>query len=197
MTQSPLTLGGFYHIYNRGNNGETIFKEERNYRYFLNLYGKYIAPIVNTYAYCLLGNHFHILLQIKQRSRLENLYSLKEISQHFATFFGTYTKAINKAYSRTGSLFEGRFKRKPISQNHYFAHLIVYIHRNPQLHGFVDDYRHWPYSSYQAFNTQKPTRLNREAALECFDGQDHFFHVHEKSYDFESIAPLVEDDFIG
>ncbi len=64
-TLSPLQPGVYYHIYNRGNNGENLFKEERNYTYFLTLYEKYITPIAFTYAYCLLINHFHILVRIK------------------------------------------------------------------------------------------------------------------------------------
>ncbi len=158
MSYPPLQFRVCYHIYNRGNNGEFVFKEERNYHYFLGLYAKYIAPIADTYAYSLLNNHFHFSLRIKDQDELsvaKQPGSSEEpgclvISQSFATFFGTYTKAINKAYSRTGTLFEGRFKRKPITDNSYFTRLITYIHQNPQLHGFVDDYRDWPYSSYQA-----------------------------------------------
>ena len=65
MAHQPLEFGVIYHIYNCGNNGETIFPEERNYKYFMQLYGKYIAPIADTFAYCLLRNHFHLLVRIK------------------------------------------------------------------------------------------------------------------------------------
>ena len=57
----PLAYDGYYHIYNRGNNRENIFKETRNYRYFLTLYAKHIEPVADTFAYCLLPNHFHWL----------------------------------------------------------------------------------------------------------------------------------------
>lgn len=56
---SALSFDQFYHIYNRGNNRENIFFEERNYRYFMELYAHHVAPVVETYAYCLLHNHFH------------------------------------------------------------------------------------------------------------------------------------------
>jgi len=65
MKPIPLQYGLYYHIYNRGNNRENIFLEERNYRYFLQLYLKYIEPIAWTFAYCLLRNHFHFLVRIK------------------------------------------------------------------------------------------------------------------------------------
>ena len=61
----PLHYGQYYHIYNRGNNRETLFVEDRNYRHFLRLYAKHITPVADTYAYCLLGNHFHFLVCIK------------------------------------------------------------------------------------------------------------------------------------
>ena len=61
----PLQYGKYYHIFTRGNNREDIFLEERNYRHFLQLYAKHIMPIADTYAYCLLRNHFHLLVRIK------------------------------------------------------------------------------------------------------------------------------------
>jgi len=61
---APLEYGEYYHIYNRGNNREDVFFEERNYRHFLSLYAKYILPNADTYAYCLLRNHFHLLVRI-------------------------------------------------------------------------------------------------------------------------------------
>ena len=61
-----LQPGRYYHIYNRGNNRENLFLEERNYRHFLKLYARYVAPVADTYAYCLLKNHFHLLVRIKE-----------------------------------------------------------------------------------------------------------------------------------
>ncbi len=99
MSQLSLQFGISYHIYNRGNNGENIFVEERNYSYFLRLYAKYIAPIADTFAYCLLRNHFHILLRVKQFDTIMDEHGsfkepcsldIKWLSQQFATFFGTY-----------------------------------------------------------------------------------------------------------
>ena len=62
----PLQPGQYYHIYNRGINGEPLFREERNHRHFLKLWAKYIEPLADTYAYCLLNNHFHFLVRIKE-----------------------------------------------------------------------------------------------------------------------------------
>ena len=63
MKYEPLQYNKFYHIYNRGNNGENIFIEDRNYAFFLSLIQKYILPISEVHAYCLLKNHFHLLIK--------------------------------------------------------------------------------------------------------------------------------------
>ncbi len=63
MPNAPLEFGQYYHIYNRGNNRENLFVEEREYPYCLRLYGKYILPVAQTFAYCLLPNQFHFLIR--------------------------------------------------------------------------------------------------------------------------------------
>ena len=152
MDKANLQFNQYYHMYNRGNNREALFKEERNYYYFLDLYRKYIYPIADLYAYCLLPTHFHFLLRIKSLAELEGIYQEEsQIWRQVMTFLGIYTKAINKTYNRSGHLFEGRYSRKIVLKDEYFFHLISYIHQNPQTHGIVSNFRIWPYSSYQAY----------------------------------------------
>jgi REP element-mobilizing transposase RayT len=100
-----------YHIYNRGNNKETLFKESKNYNYFLSLWKKYIEPVAETYCYNLLPNHFHFFI----RTRTTRLYSnnteilkSENYSKAFADLFNAYAKAINNQYNRSGSLFQER-----------------------------------------------------------------------------------------
>ena len=104
MDQSKLKWGHTYHIYNRGNNRGRIFFELENYDYFMRLYKKYIAAVAELFAYCLLPNHFHLLLSIKDQGDLEDSRE-GIISAKFGTFLGTYVKAINHRDQRTGSLF--------------------------------------------------------------------------------------------
>jgi hypothetical protein len=80
----PLQDGYFYHIYNRGTNGEPLFREDRNYRHFLKLYATYIAPIAKSYAYCLLNNHFHFLLCIRTVEE-QLIYAQTQIGPVFKT----------------------------------------------------------------------------------------------------------------
>ncbi len=208
---SPLEYGQYYHIYNRGNNGENLFFEERNYPHFLKLYAHYILPVADTYTYCLLRNHFHILVRIKteeeQAKTLQTLrvsetlrvskpgvFKPKSPSQQFGNLFNAYAKGINKAYGRTGSLFENPFGRVAVTSDSYLVHLVTYIHQNPQKHGFVTDFRAWPYSSYHAVVSQQPTRLERDEVLAWFQGPVAFEDAHRRMVSDAQIAPLAPDD---
>lgn len=111
MKQDVLEPGGTYHIFNRGNNKEDIFREAVNYDYFLQLLKKYIIPIADVYAYCLLKNHFHFLLRIKDAQDLPPKFCERP-HLAFSHLFNAYTKAINKRYGRSGSLFQEHIKRK-------------------------------------------------------------------------------------
>ena len=195
-----LQFGCYYHIYTRGNNGETIFREARNYEYFMRLYARHIPPVADTYAYCLLKNHFHLLVRIKTEAEIRNevMQTIQETfrvsktlkvslevsarapSQAFSNLLNAYTKAVNKAYRRSGSLFEHPFGRVEVTNQAYFARLVIYIHQNPQRHGLIADFRDWPYSSYNALCSTKPTQLQREQTLAWFGDRNHFVRAHAK-----------------
>ena len=223
MANEPLEFGQYYHVYNRGNNREKLFVEERNYPYFLDLYAKYILPIADTFAYCLLSNHFHFFIRTYTEEEQETywreqqeaadeesgpisqigplsspatppVFKLRQPSRAFNNMFIAYARALNKATGRTGALFESPFGRKPVADDVYYRNLVVYIHQNPQLHGFVDDFRAWTWSSYNAFFSMKPTNIKRTAVVDWFDGPRQFESRHIETADRMQIAELVEDD---
>ena len=167
---APLVEGQYYHIYNRGNNKENIFYEPRNYHYFLRKYDEYLSSYLETYAYCLLPNHFHLQVRVKdgvpndaipQRDGIGSA-----VSEQFRRFFITYSQAINKQEERTGSLFEKSFKRIAIESNSHLKYLIYYIHANPERHGLIDDFRKYEYNSYQRILLDKPSKLCKKAVLQ-------------------------------
>jgi putative transposase len=222
---SPLLCNTYYHIYNRGINRENIFVQERNYAYFLKLYIKFIEPVADTFAYCLLRNHFHILVRIKaEQEMIEYAKTLKvssarqqpagldgfapkdisrtskplgslSPSKKFSDFFNAYAKAINNAYGRTGSLFQHPFGRVMITSDMQFYRVIAYIHQNPQKHGFVEDFREWKYSSYDAILSEKPTHLQRATVLGWFGNKNEYTNVHaEWVNDLQSKAFAGDDN---
>ncbi|HUS01313.1 MAG TPA: hypothetical protein VMY77_06280, partial [Chitinophagaceae bacterium] len=147
--------------------------EAKNYPHFLFLWKKYIEPVALTFCYSLQPNHFHFLIYTKDS------ISEKEISKAFSNCFNAYAKSINKAYSRTGSLFQERFGRKCINDSKYFLEVIFYIHSNIQKHGLKDDFRSYLYSSYISFLSDKPTLLQRDEVLNWFGGKKEFIKFHE------------------
>ncbi len=197
-----LERGKYYHIYNRGNNRENIFVEERNYRYFLQLYARYIEPVADTYAYCLMRNHFHVLgrMRTEEEIRLDpkGLQDpwglLPDPGQQFGKLFNAYAKAINKAYQRTGSLFQNPFRRKEVTSDAYFRQLVTYLHRNPQKHGFVKDFRDWPYSSYHALLSDKPTYVKRVEVLDWFGDARTLVEFHLRDVDEREVAPVLLEE---
>lgn len=166
--QIPLETGKVYHIYNRGINGTPIFKAPKNYSHFLKLYAKYCASVVDTYAYCLLGNHFHFLVRVKEalptyadlypeipaEKLTEKSKETVKPSQQFGHFFNAYAQYFNHTLQpkRTGGLLEDSFRRIEVENEFYFSNLVQYIHQNPEKHGFVTDFRDYPYSSYPAIS---------------------------------------------
>ena len=157
--------------------------------------------MVETYAYCLMPNHFHLLVSIKDDKEISDLilnnkfstkYKAKTdskereklmslfISKQFAKLFSSYTQAYNKVYSRMGSLFMKNFKRKHITRESYFIYLINYIHLNPVNHGFVNKPCEWGFSSYNDILSDKPSILKQDFVLESFGGISNFIECHSK-----------------
>lgn len=153
---------------------EKIFLGKReNYNYFLNLLAKHILSVTDIYAYCLLKNHFHLLIKITDF----------KAEQKFSNFFNAYAKAYNRKYNRTGKLFEDRFKRKEITDDFYLIELIYYIHSNSQKHKITVDFRDYPFSSYLSIISAKKIHLKREKVLQWFGGIELFekYHLEKKN----------------
>lgn len=200
--KEPLDFGNYYHIYNRGNNGINIFFEKENYEYFLKLYHQYIHPIAETFAWCLMKNHFHILVYIRSEKEvlIDSLeYSTVdkpkklEPSKQFGHLFNAYTQAINKKYSRTGSLFEKPFERKRVTSEKYLQNLIYYIHHNPVHHGFTKTACEYPWSSYESVISDKPTKLKRDEVVAIYGSKENFIVYHSEEQDLDTIFDLIID----
>lgn len=197
-----LEFGNYYHIYNRGNNYENIFLEERNYDYFLSLYEKHLLPIADLFVYCLIPNHFHFLLKIKCESDLtsfkDEIEKLKEtsiehlfISRKFSNFFNAYTKAINKGYNRRGSLFQERFGRINVNDEKYLSNLIYYIHANSVKHGLTNNFINYPHSSYKVIVENEVTIINKDHVLRWFGGLTEFLKYHRRDVIENEILNLI------
>lgn len=168
MTCERLCFGSCYHLFYSGNPKEALFRLEEDYHSFLDLYQKYLSPIVYLYAYCLLPTHLHLLLRIKDKSKIEYVYSNSAmLGLQFSNLFGAYTKYINRSYPRSGRLFDGGTTRELPRKVGLICDLIIYIHQNPQIHGIISDFRYWPFSSCYAYLRQdRRSMIAKEVLLD-------------------------------
>ena len=140
--KAELRAGEHYHVFNRGNNYSAIFFERENYLYFLRQMRKYLAiEAVETVAYCLMPDHYHLLLRLVA----------DDLSTPMQGLSLSYTKAVNKRHGRVGALFQGRFKAVRVDRDEYLLHLSRYIHLNPVTAGLVRQPEDWEFSSYRDY----------------------------------------------
>lgn len=183
MNTQPITEGNYFHIYSRGVNSENIFRKQRNYYYFLQQYKEYCADIFDTLAYALLKNHFHLFVYVKEDVEVSKYNGTGVIklnaSKQLSHFFNSYAQLINKAYRRTGPLFESPFERKLVDDNSYITDLIFYCHYNPQLHGFVKNFKEWAFTSYNSILNNDNTICASQKILDWFGNKEAFQKAHE------------------
>jgi REP element-mobilizing transposase RayT len=178
MKQDFFEPGVVYHVFNRGNNHENIFIEEKNYPFFLSLMTKYLLPVADIYAYSLLKNHFHLVLRIKDKEMLPEKMKVKPYLA-FSNLFNSYTKSINEVYNRMGSLFQEHPQRIRVEDDEYLMQLIAYIHLNPVKHKFTEDFKNYKYSSYMAYTTNRYTRIDTEYIMSLFGDKANFEYWHD------------------
>ncbi len=151
---AQLTAGVCYHVYNRGNNRQTIFFSPDDYALFIRRLRGYIlgeplpGPLripagrgAQLLAYCLMPNHYHLLL-VPAENDLSHRMQLLSIS---------FTKAMNARHTRVGSLFQGQFQAIAVDRDAYLVSLTVYLHLNPVRGGLTAQPEEWPYSSYRDY----------------------------------------------
>jgi putative transposase len=191
---------GIFHVYNRTNNKELLFKSDENRLYFLKQFAKYLSPFLDTFCWNLLPNHFHFLVQIKSMEEIKNHLKsvptelLKPIEKQYLTdaattelllelewkrFFTSYSMAFNKQQNRIGNLFHRPFKRIEIDKESYFTQAIVYIHANAQHHNLCKDFTQHKWTSWHSMLSNNPTGLKREEVLEWFGGLEKFIQIHK------------------
>ena len=135
-----FTQDHYYHIYNRGAGRHNLFIEQDNYLYILRQMKNYLTKFsLVMIAYCLMPNHYHYLL------RQDGIVSVGELPKRL---FGGYSRAVQRRYNWTGTLFEDRFQARHVDSDSYLRHLCRYIHANPVKDGLVQHLEEWPYSNY-------------------------------------------------
>ena len=181
----------FYHIYNRGVNGEKTFLVDENYKFFLSKVNLFLSPVCDIYAYCLMPNHFHFLVKVKSEKDFSEELKLKAfktnglhsydsiISKQISKLISSYSQAFNRFNKvRSGNLFESPFKRLKIENEEYLRNVLIYIHQNSlSLHPDLEKYK---YSSYKDILLNDNFLVKTQHVIELFDDLDNFKLNHNK-----------------
>ncbi len=151
----------WYHIMNRGRRGDTIFKSKDDLSTFIELL-KELSEVFNVRvaAYCLMSNHYHLLVQTPDAN----------ISRAMRHLNGVYTQRYNKVHGYDGPLFRGRYKSILVELDSYVLELVRYIHKNPLKAGIVNDIEKYQWSTHKAYlsNAKKWEWLNKDYILKLF-----------------------------
>lgn len=182
----PLRItyaGAYYHVTSRGNERKDIFKSRRDREQFLS----YLESSVTRYgaiihAYCLMTNHYHLLLETPEGN-------LPEIMRHIN---GAYTNYYNTKRKRAGHLFQGRYKAILIEADEYLMELTRYIHLNPVRGGLSEKPEAHPWSSYQDYIGSRPAPvwLRTNMVMERFGDSKRYRQFVEEMLGKEYESPL-------
>lgn len=190
----PLKADKFYHLYNRAIGNEKLFLSANNYQYFLTKMKQHILPVADIYAYCLLPNHFHLLVRIRSFDELISFYLKKKgktfnekdhnlpdfIMEQFSNWLNGYTKAFNKMYNRKGGLFIDYLKRNESHSEKDTRNFLFYIHKNPVHHGLTKNIGEWKYDSYNVILNNKSSGLQINEMMDWFGSRENFIQFHSQ-----------------
>ncbi len=151
----------WYHIMNRGRRSENIFIDKNDYYNFINLLKELVEDYnIKVAAYCMLPNHYHLLVQTPDSN----------ISRAMRHLNGVYTQRYNRSHNCDGTLFRGRYKSILVDGDSYLMELVRYIHRNPLEAGLADHLENYPWSSHKGYisGAKKWNWLNKNYILNLF-----------------------------
>ena len=166
-----FAIDNFYHVFNRGNNRQVVFPQKRNYAFFLSKLKSIVGEHCHIIAYCLMPNHFHLMLYVNETSSGLEIKSkpwLQVLEQKLGTLQSSYTRALNIPENRTGSLFQTKINVVELGVDHATT-CFHYIHQNPLKAKMVNDFDGWPYSSYLEYFDQSDGICNKEIAYDLLE----------------------------
>ncbi len=181
-----------YHLFTRVSGNELIFRKEGNYLYFLEQISKYLLPIMDIYAYCLLPQQFSFLVCFRSQKEICKNLNIEEkdfskeqehkfLMQPISNLLNSYAKAYNKMFQRKGALFVDFIKREKFDDEEGLKEIFKNIHQMPVHRKLVENITDWKFSSYKSYlDTSKPTKINRTFMLGFFENQQDFIQFHKK-----------------
>jgi len=197
---TPILGDNYYHIYNRANNSMPLFYNNTNYFLFLKFIRIYLENYAEVLAYCLIPNHFHLLIKttrkliIQENEDLKTITDLEvigaKVSEQFRQMFIKYAYIIKSQENIKGSIFQKPFKRVLIESESQLLKTLFYIHYNPVKHNVRSDYTIYQYSSYKALTTNCKTNIARDHVITLFGSVQNLIEFHQFCWDVKKDLAL-------
>lgn len=182
----------YYHVYARGHGRQKIFRDDEDYLKFQDLFARYLSEDssasedrkwlrdnISLLCYCLMGNHFHLLLYQKGEGAMSKL--MRGIMTSYSMYF-------NRKYGLSGALFESRYKASRISSDPYLMHISRYIHLNPK------DWMAYPHSSIHSYYLGAPDWLQPDKVIELFGSLPKYADFLNDYADYKESLELIENE---
>ncbi len=205
-----------YHLYNRTNNFELLFRNDDDYAFFMAKYSAITAGYLDLFSWNLLPTHFHLLAKLKSYAAIYNhlqnipeeqlVLTEKRFLTHRATvhelirnifqrFFISYCKYYNFIHNRKGNLFHRPFRHVHVNKESQFTQAVIYINANAVKHGLVTNINDHKWSSYHSIISNEKTNLCRQEILDWFGGRDQFINVlkEQTAYYYNSDVGIEEE----
>lgn len=176
--RQPFYQNHTYHVFNRGNGVESIYRCEANYAYFLKKYHLAMDPFWETHAWCLAPDQFHFIITVKPLPMIPADLT-RAISRTFGDFCNGYVQAFNRHHNRKGSLLRRAYKRCAVNSNTDLTNLTCYLHNFPVKEALVKSPDRWPYSSYREYMFAPEDKFASDPLLKCFGSQEEFLRMHK------------------
>jgi hypothetical protein len=204
--KAPFYPGYFYHIVCKSVDGILLFKEDIDYKVFLQRFQQFTKLVLDVWSYCLLTNHTHFVVKIKTLPAvIENIKKMPDqtismkslladqnneqifdamIERQMNSFLVSFANYTNNKYLRKGGLFQKPFRRIQIADEIHLQQVIIYIHANAQKHNLVSDFNKHPYNSYKATLNNDTTLIDVSSVLSFFGGSEKFVAIHKSQVEY-------------
>ena len=184
-SQPPVAIqpNRYYHVFNRGVNRRTVFRDDADHLKFLSLLKKYLQPVGRLLSYALLRDHYHLTVLMHPAKGIPAKFLAKPytLGRTFSHLQNAYANYFNARHGTVSGMFQRNFHRIEVDSLAYLRQLIIYHHFNPEKHGVEADFRDYLWTSYKELShVDVESMIDKAFVFAKFGGKEAFFAAHRQ-----------------